>query len=481
LSKRILSKAVPKPMNEGFISEETLRTPLSGLFSDKNKSIIYVRSKDPNFDPNPLKATDRNANYLQMLDNILPNDDYKYYKSKYPNVTLDDLVKRAVEMKNLPIYKPKEGDEDLLMVLNALGFTEKEQIHYIFTGENLFKEVARMDQNGEPEILWDNVIHNVRHNSYLKNSMEKLKEQYLKAQERKAYVDSFEGKPVRVDWYGLEKKHGEGSVMKMRDLYMKFLRQLKPLDVEAIVKKSKETYKPVFERVKDDIIDKFNKFDEFKGQFVKRSFLLQKDKYGLPLIDVHSFEYMDEYEPELRDEVIDQIERGDLDVYYKAKFKKVKSFDDYFRMLHLSEIENRQSEIYREEEEKYRDLFQSKTSSETENKSAEVDKLLRNLKIQYEKNKQLEGEINALKAEIETASSSGYGSNATVVVEGKVQKVAKLSHDEFVTHLIELHKEKRGGKEDPEFVKTLFNMKDQAIENEKKQAEKGKEKRKSRE
>jgi len=148
-------------------------------------------------------------------------------------------------------------------------------------------------------------------------------------------------------------------------------------------------------------------------------------------------------------------------------------------MLHFSEIENRQSEIYREEEEKYRDLFQSKASSETENKSAELDKLLRNLKIQYEKNKQLEGEINALKAEIETASSSGHGPSAsTVTGEGKVQKVVKLSHEDFVAHLIGLHKEKRGGKEDPEFVKSLISMRDQAIEFDKKQSEKGKEKRK---
>jgi len=111
--------------------------------------------------------------------------------------------------------------------------------------------------------------------------------------------------------------------MIIREQFIQSLKNRPEVDTKVVEKHVKSLFQPIFDEIKDEFYESIPTVVDCTKKIEKLSNYLKSKENGLPNFDVWDPSFIDEYFPEVRDQVLDEIENDDTETQYKEEFKKI--------------------------------------------------------------------------------------------------------------------------------------------------------------
>jgi hypothetical protein len=131
-------------------------------------------------------------------------------------------------------------------------------------------------------------------------------------------------KPTQVQWNNYVDALGREAVDEVKRDAETVMKILPQVDVKKIAETVDDHFQPLFDRMKDRLIDDLPELREICVALERETPLMKTDEFGLPLVFLNSPEFLDEFFPEVRDQIIEEIEIGWWDPHYRDERKKLK-------------------------------------------------------------------------------------------------------------------------------------------------------------
>jgi len=177
------------------------------------------------------------------------------------------------------------------------------------------------------------------------------------------------------------------------------------VDGEKFAQSVKDYMQPYVDEVKDTILDALPDMKKLTSDIHRDSEMLQTDENGEPVLQFESPYFMDKYYPELRDQIILEIEHDDWDDEYVSETKanrvstdEALDFNKQWGIDSLTELEE--------------DGMKLVVGEGAVNEKAQREQVLfAEVSTAAKKTKVLETEVNQLKSKLEFEAESGAGAD----------------------------------------------------------------------
>jgi len=147
--------------------------------------------------------------------------------------------------------------------------------------------------------------------------------------------------------------------------------------------------------MKDKLIDDLPTLKEITSTLEKETPLMKVDEHGMPLVMMNSPEFLDEYFPDIRDRIIEEIEISWFDTFYRDDRKKLKLTPDIL-LTYNSEWKKRETEKL---DEQFKHELTVASSVTAEAKA--FQQMYLDVTSIAKRNAELEAEVSQLRAQIE--------------------------------------------------------------------------------
>lgn len=225
-------------------------------------------------------------------------------------------------------------------------------------------------------------------------------------------------KPAQAQWEQYIEKIGQEAVDEVKKDVDVVLKVLPQIDIKRVSEAVDEHFQPLFDRMKDKLIEDLPELKQICAALEKESPLMKTDEYGLPLVFFNSPEFLDEYFPEVRDQIIEEIEIGWWDPHYRDERKKLKvtpesllSYNQEWRKRELDKLD----EGFKHE--------LTVAASITEDARA-FQQMYLDVTSMAKKNNELESEVSQLKYQIEAQQEEQSKKEATGQATSKKSEIS---------------------------------------------------------
>lgn len=245
------------------------------------------------------------------------------YQSRHPDVTFDDYEAQLKAELSKPVFY----DEGMVkLVHKALDFPESE-VRNGFAGK--MPELYHSLPDGTAEIDWKVILETFSRSDRENTRMDEMEKFFRNTSSVEASLEETAKSSEEIDWKDWEKRIGAKTAQEIRAHFEQTFANTKPtLDLNAIEACFDRHLQPMLDAVKDDLVDKLPLVKAHTASLVKESQLLRVDEYGMPVINFDSPHFLDEYYPQQRDEIIQEIEDDAWDTNYAAERKKLRMAPD---------------------------------------------------------------------------------------------------------------------------------------------------------
>jgi len=290
-----------------------------------------------------------NESYKKVVKGVSIGE-YDGYKSKYPDVTIDDLWKRLNTMMdtNLNVGSPKDLAELVNSTLKAeVKLSEKEmarkraqkkkkekvQFKVPFIAENEVKGIRpnlfTTDAEGNHTFDWSAISGNFARAKVNEDLINALKDDTFQMDLYGEVFAKIKHSNFHFDWAKLEKSLGPNAALALRKEMLENENSIEKFDYVGYLKSEREHYTPLLEAIKDQFNEGLEYLEAGHKYVVQRAPIYQKDSYDLPY-KFRSFDYLDNYETHFRDWLIFQVEKQKWQIKPRSVFKNipVKTYDD---------------------------------------------------------------------------------------------------------------------------------------------------------
>lgn len=253
-----------------------------------------------------LKSLDTES-MLNLFYETVNKDKPAPYVTRYPNISVEDVKQKIQELYSRKVYTCDERFKRFF--IEGLGYTEQDFDEIVLgkspelirpDGSFNFQEIARyFGFNREFVRRWKN-MENVYEN------LEKLKK--------------MDTTPQVIDWDFWEEQLGTEAVEVHKKALDQAIRNIPIFPVEAVFDLKKTHFDPLYDRIKDDVIDELPFLEKLVEDDVRMGQLHEHlDKYG----DISINELLDKYMPHVRNEIDLEIENENWDFDYQEELRTV--------------------------------------------------------------------------------------------------------------------------------------------------------------
>lgn len=245
------------------------------------------------------------------------------YKTRYPEMSFEDY---ETQLK-AELSRSVHHDEGMVkLVQKALNFPESE-VRNGFAGQ--MPALYTTQPDGSAEIDWKLVLETFSRSDRENTRMDEMEKFFRNTSAVETSLVETSQSSEEIDWKDWEKRIGTKTVNEIRKQFNHTFDTTKPsLDLKHIEENFDRILQPILDSVKDELIDNLPMVKAHTVSLVKESKLLEVDEYGMPVINFDSPHFLDEYYPEQRDEMIQEIEDDTWDTEYAADRKKIRMSPD---------------------------------------------------------------------------------------------------------------------------------------------------------
>lgn len=308
------------------------------------------------------------------------------YTSKYPNKTIEDYRREVEAQFSRPVYV---DDNFVNFVHEVLGY-KKEDIKMITTGKIPSSIIPPRTPlyPGDQDIDFDNLKKIFGYTTVKENYISQVERSWKKLRNRIAEMNKRKAK--EVDWKAFSAKFDADVVADVKADYEAAKALYRPLNFDAITKEIDASFAPLSDKIKDRLFDGLETVKEATQTLELETPLTKLDANGVPVCDFDK-DFLDQFAPEIRDEVIEEIETDNWDAEYLDERRQVKLNLDTLLSYNASW---RQKEFERQDQ-----AFQDELSvaaSVTEDAKI-FQKMYLDVVSLARKNVELENEVQSLK------------------------------------------------------------------------------------
>jgi len=331
---------------------------------------------------------------------IQSNPEFYGYKSKYPDESVEDWMKKYQD-----VYMDQEppSEEFIEDTVEMSGWTREEVLKYSVPKVPDFVEY---DQNGTfKNIKWENVKAQFKFDQRANAIIDSIETCHnLIAHRLESYPDVI--KNIKLyDWQVKEREIGEERALYLREKFRGILKaSLKSANIERGEKYFPKITEPLLNQARDNIVDYFPVFKNLSLELKSVEKQLETDEDGVPVWDYNSAEFIDTFYPEVRDRILVELDNFFLDIEYKDQFKQLShsNMDEIYALIGEDYQQALMDETSNEFFRSYEDISLSKRQTLVTRSKIELDEKI-------EENNQLRQAISKLKSQldyVEEASST---------------------------------------------------------------------------
>lgn len=245
------------------------------------------------------------------------------YVSRHPGITFEQYE----ESLNAELSKPVYYDEEMVkLVRSALDFSETE-VRQGFSGK--MPAFTHTGADGSIDIDWKIVLETFSRTDRETTRMDELEKFFRTASSVETALEESAQSTEDIDWKDWEKRIGVKTASEIKAHFDQTFEVSQPtLELNAIETCFDKNLQPILDAVKDELVDKLPLVKAHTQSLVKESQLLRVDEFGMPIINFDSPYFLDEYYPQQRDEIIQEIEDDVWDTNYTAERKKLRMGPD---------------------------------------------------------------------------------------------------------------------------------------------------------
>lgn len=375
------------------------------------------------------------------------------YKTKYPDVSEESLLKRARELIKFKatfshpdeIYEaaevigkaePKMTEKERLRLAEAKKKNKEREIQPANLKEPLkpfnFWETT---ENGDV-FHWNNVAKEFILGQSHKNLFDAYRDAYIEVSHTLEECNKIKDKNISLNWPLISEDIGVHLALKFRKDLNLLISQIPKFDFISYMKEEEDILNSWNDIIKDEYHESLLVFEERKKYFEHRMPLYQFDSYGTTY-DFFSFEYLDTYETEFRDWILFRIEDQKWSVTPKLLKKAVNTnIDEISTTFSDRKLEE---SIVQKEKIDYDKVQDTNTIVEKNKREEELMELLKVINEQAEILKDIVSKVTELKTAYDTKMASkrkkAILSGQTKKKESKDQKIP----DEEFDKLVDMH------------------------------------------
>eukprot|EP01080_Neovahlkampfia_damariscottae_P003403 gene3403-5948_t len=401
----------------------------------KQKSFVRSSSGVKKLD-HPARVyfgADSEANRL-TTDNIAKDFEAKYGSPSEYVKKADVDFQVLSKIKDILRYKPIESEEYFEIIKQAGGYETVEQVKAIYQDTSILdmplpkvpsyttKPFTEWPEKSELQQIDPKTLEKF-YSLVSKSEKEEWEKLFRSVNNyEKAHHKLIETSLPTMDWEEAEKNLGEEKAFELREKFHHSLKNNQPTYAKNDVLKILQSFlKPEMDKLGDELSKFTGQVDKIGKVYRNTSELILFDHYSLPY-QLNSYEYIDKYLPEVRDEILVEIEKGDFDYSYKERYKKLKhvqSVDDLWAKTEEARIT---SETFTTDKSSGRSGGQAEELNEFQQ---HLEVLYKQFQEQIQANKKMEMEISALKSKIEETRGAQRKVVSTTTKETKAEKVVK--------------------------------------------------------
>lgn len=255
---------------------------------------------------------------VKEIESMLSGKD-KTYQSRYPDKTLEDYEQELQAQLAKPIFY----DEAMIdLVHKVLGFS-REEVEYGFSGK--LPELAVKERDGSYTINWKNIVEIYGRTDRESTRIDDLEKFFRSVQNAEQVWADQAKEEIEIDWADWEKRVGHKTASQVRTHLEDVLTRTKPeLDVKKIEEAFDRCLQPSLDMLKDELFDKLGQITTYTNELVRETPLLKTDEFGMPIVNFDSPSLMDEFYPQERDEMIQEIDEDIWETNYTVEKKKLR-------------------------------------------------------------------------------------------------------------------------------------------------------------
>lgn len=313
------------------------------------------------------------------------------YVSKYPDQTFEDYEEQMKAELSRPIF----WDETFVNSVSDLLGYKKEEVRMACNNEipEITKPAELKIYENAQDIDWDVAKKLYSLSKVRDTEISLLAKNYKKLRSFVAENKSIQN--FQVDWKEWEQKLDKEAVAEVKK-DADTVSQLYPrADTKKIVATVNEYFNPLLERMKDKLFDDLPTLKEVSETLEKETPLMKVDEHGMPVVMMSSPEFLDEYFPEIRDRIIEEIEISWFDTYYRDDRKKLKLTPDIL-LTYNNDWKKRETEKL---DEQFKHELTVASSVTAEAKA--FQQMYLDVTTIAKRNAELEAEVSQLRAQIE--------------------------------------------------------------------------------
>lgn len=310
------------------------------------------------------------------------------YVTKYPDQSFKDYEAKLKTELDRPLF----WDASLTSTISELLGYSKSEIELAIASDH--PNIVKPTKNPQDEeIDWDLTKKLYSQSKIKDQEFDNISKNFKRM--RSFLAENSNIKPIDINWKEWEQKLDKESVAQVKK-DLETISELFPrVDASKVVVLLDEYFEPIFNRMKDVLIEGLPELQSACATLEKESPLLRVDENGLPIVLMDSPEFLDEYYPEIRDQIIEEIELSYFEYEYLDERKAIKTNPEALLTFN--------SDWERREIEKSDEQFNSELvveASITEEAKAFQQMFLEVTSI-AKKNVELESEVSQLKAQLE--------------------------------------------------------------------------------
>lgn len=256
----------------------------------------------------------------KAIDEEIERNPEKYtYKTKYPNEDLDKVMKEYEEefLDDVPV-----SDTIIEDVTDFTGW-DKELVTKILRPS--LPDIIEYDQNGEfYDYKWGKIKNDLNLDPRINSMIDSVDASFKLLREQADNFDTVVKNVKSFDWQKVEEEKGEENALYERERFRKiFIKNFKFSSKEEVSNNFKRMTSSGIDECRDVIIDTLPIYKDLRQKSRNIGRQLELDSEGVPVWDYFSLEFIDNFYPEIRDQILVEIDNFDFDVEYKDQFKQL--------------------------------------------------------------------------------------------------------------------------------------------------------------
>lgn len=262
-----------------------------------------------------LKTFDTES-LVGFFNQVMSKSKPEPYETRYPNVSLGDATRKLDELYATKVYTCDERFQRFF--IEGLGFTQQD-FDEIVLGQN--PQLIRPDGS----INFQEASRYFGFNRDFTRRWKQLEMMF----ENFERIKKMNATPQAIDWAYWEEQLGTDAVEVHKKALNTMIRNIPIFPVELFLDLKKSHIDPLFNQMKDSIIDELPFLEKLVEEDVRMGeFHEQIDRDG----DISIEEYLDKYVPQARNEIDLEIENENWDFEYQDELRAVlegKSLADF--------------------------------------------------------------------------------------------------------------------------------------------------------